>query len=233
MRPIIGLIPLYDDFKDSYWMLPGYMKLLEKCGALPVMLPLTDDKDELDELFDHIDGLLFTGGHDVGPDVYGEKASDKCGTPCKLRDEMEAYLLDKALKSNKPLFGICRGIQFINAYMGGSLYQDLSSEHPSEVTHQMTKPYDRAVHKVSVKDNTLLAKIIGSGQYEVNSYHHQAIKRLADGLVSMAESEDGLIEAVSVEGCKFALAVQWHPEFAYEKDEKCLLLIQAFVNACK
>lgn len=233
MRPVIGLIPLFDDDKESYWMLPGYMKVLEKCGALPIMLPLTNDEEELDSLYEIVDGLLLTGGHDVGPDVYGEIAKATCGIPCKQRDKMEAYLLTKTLNNNKPVFGICRGIQFMNAHLGGTLYQDLPTEFPTDVEHHMEKPYDIPIHKVEIVKDTKLADIIGSGEYPVNSYHHQAIKDLAKGVTVMAISEDGLVEAIGVDGVDFAMAVQWHPEFSYEKDEKSVQLIQAFVNACK
>jgi len=233
MKPVIGLIPLYDDEKESYWMLPGYMKVLEKCGAIPMMLPLTTDAAILDQLLLHMDGILLTGGHDVGPKVYGEVPSEKCGTACELRDEMEGYLLEKALREDLPVFGICRGIQFINAYLGGTLYQDLPTEHPTQTEHHMEKPYDRPIHKVEVLEDTLLAEIIGAGEYGVNSYHHQAIKDLAEKLMIMAKSEDGLIEAVSVKGARFAMAVQWHPEFSYETDGNSVKLIQAFIDACK
>ena len=233
MRPIIGLIPLYDEKKDSYWMLPGYMKVLEKCGALPIMLPLTSDKSELSQAFKICDGLLFTGGHDVGPAVYGQEKSEKCGDTCELRDNMEAYLLDRALEMNMPVFGICRGIQFFNAHLGGSLYQDLPSEYECKVEHHMSPPYDRQAHGVEVKSDTLLASIIGAGVHEVNSYHHQAIKKLAEGVIASAVSEDGLIEGIEVKNRKFAMAVQWHPEFSYESNEDSVRLIQAFVDACK
>lgn len=233
MKPVIGLIPLYDDEKESYWMLPGYMKVLEKCGALPIMLPLLDNQDDLKELLEHIDGLLLTGGHDVDPAIYTDSASDKCGVPCKLRDSMEGKLLDMALSMDMPVIGICRGIQFMNAHLGGTLYQDLPSEHKSGVNHQMVKPYDRAVHKVEVYENNILSDIIGAGEYGVNSYHHQAIKDLAKDLEVLAKAEDGIVEAVSVKGKKFALAVQWHPEFSFEKDTRAVKLIQAFVDACK
>ncbi len=231
-KPIIGLIPLYDDEKESYWMLPGYMKAVEACGGLPIMLPLTTDGDELDQAYGLCDGILFTGGHDVNPSIYGAEESAKCGQPCKMRDEMEGYLLDKCLGDNKPLLGICRGIQFINAHLGGTLYQDLPSEYESDLEHHMEPPYDRAVHNVEVIGETKLADIIGAGIHGVNSYHHQAIKALAPHLIQMAKSEDGLIEAVEVEGQKFAMAVQWHPEFAYTNNEECRKIVQAFVDAC-
>ncbi len=232
MKKIIGLIPLYDDEKESYWMLPGYMKVLEACGALPIMLPLTTDPEELRDAFSLCDGILMTGGHDVDPKLYGEEAKAVCGTACRPRDEMERYLFDGCLREDKPVFGICRGIQLMNALLGGTLYQDLPSEHPSPVEHHMSPPYDLPIHNVEIVDGTRLSDIIGAGTYAVNSYHHQAVKTLAPQARAMAFSEDGLVEALEVSGKKFAVGVQWHPEFAFERDPKCRALVQAFVDAC-
>lgn len=232
MKSVIGLIPLYDDEKDSYWMLPGYMKVIERCGAFPVMLPLTDDQEELDTVFNICSGLLFTGGHDVEPELYKAVKTDKCGETCRMRDDMESYLLGKALEKDMSVLGICRGIQFMNAYLGGTLYQDLETEYDCKVEHHMKPPYDVKAHMVSVYPHTLLASIIGDGEHEVNSYHHQAIKDIADGIEIMAVSEDGLVEAISVKDKSFAVGVQWHPEFSYERSEESVKLVQAFVNAC-
>ncbi|MBP3806215.1 MAG: gamma-glutamyl-gamma-aminobutyrate hydrolase family protein [Oribacterium sp.] len=233
MRPIIGLIPLYDDDKDSYWMLPGYMKVIEKCGGLPVMLPLTDDKAELNDAYKICDGILFTGGHDVSPLVYGQATTDKCGITCQLRDSMEGHLLDLCIRDDKPLLGICRGIQFINAYLGGTLYQDLPSEFDSKIEHHMLPPYEQAAHKVNVEVGTKLSCIIGPGIHEVNSYHHQAIKKLSPRVTKMTTSEDGLVEAIEIKDQRFAVAVQWHPEFSYKVCEDSIKLVQAFVDACR
>lgn len=232
MKKVIGLIPLYDEEKDSCWMLPGYMKVIEACGALPVMLPLTVNQEELDQCFSMCDGLLFTGGHDVDPALYGEEKLPECGQCCHERDVMESYLFDKAVKEDLPVFGICRGIQFMNARLGGSLYQDLETQHPSGTEHHMTPPYDRGIHKVTIRDGSLLADIIGAGEHRVNSYHHQAVKDLAPVAEAMAYSEDGLVEALRLPDKKFIVGVQWHPEFAYEKNPECLKLVQAFVDAC-
>ena len=232
MNPVIGLIPLYDDEKESYWMLPGYMKVLESCGALPIMLPLTADRAVLEQAFLMCDGLLLTGGHDVGTDIYGKEPIKECGIPCKPRDEMESILFEMALKADKPVLGICRGIQFMNAYLGGDLYQDLPTEYECKVEHHMAPPYDRSAHKVEVLEGSRLADMIGAGVHEVNSYHHQAIKCLADSLESMAVSEDGLIEAACVKDKKFMVAVQWHPEFSYESNSDSMKIVQAFVDSC-
>lgn len=234
MKPVIGLIPLYDDEKDSYWMLPGYMQLLELCGALPIMLPLTNDKSALEQAFSLCDGLLLTGGHDVDPHIYGEVPSDRCGALCTARDEMESILFELALRDDKPVLGICRGIQFMNAYLGGTLYQDLNTEYrgvSSCVDHHMAPPYDRAVHKVMVKEGTMLADLIGAGEHGVNSYHHQAIKDVADCVEIMAVSLDGLPEALWVKNKRFMLGVQWHPEFSYAVNPDSQKIAQAFVDA--
>lgn len=231
MKPVIGLIPLYDDDKDSYWMVPGYMHVIEQCGGLPIMLPLTDDESELLQAYNMCDGILLTGGHDVGTDVYHQQAKETCGIPCSLRDKMESYILEQSLKDDKPVLGICRGIQFMNAYMGGDLYQDLPTEYECKVEHHMEAPYDRKAHVVEVLANTLLADIIGSGLHNVNSYHHQAVKELAPGLTVMAVSEDGLVEAISVDNHKFIVGVQWHPEFWYKDNADSVRLIQSFVDA--
>lgn len=233
MRPVIGLIPLYDETKESYWMLPGYMKVLEQCGALPIMLPLTSDEEELTQSLELCDGLLLTGGHDVDPSLYHEQPKATCGVPCKERDSMESLLLGKALEKDMPVFGICRGIQFLNAYLGGTLYQDLPTEYDSAIEHHMEPPYDRTAHKVTILADTVLADILGAGELPVNSYHHQAVRDIAPGVTKMAISEDGLVEAISVDGKKFAVGVQWHPEFSYENNAQSIKLVQAFVDACR
>lgn len=229
---VIGLIPLYDDEKESYWMLPGYMKVMEKCGALPIMFPLSKDPEVIKQCFEMCDGILMTGGHDVNPKVYGAEAIAECGIPCDVRDEMERILFDMAMENDKPVLGICRGIQLMNALLGGSLYQDLPTEYELDVEHHMQPPYNRVAHKVEILEGTPLANIIGSGMYGVNSYHHQAVREVAPKAEVMAFSEDGLVEAINVPDKKFIMGVQWHPEFSFEDDDKCMKLVQAFVNAC-
>lgn len=231
-RPMIGVIPLVDEERESYWMLPGYMKALEQAGAIPVMLPLTVDGDELGQLARTMDGFLFTGGQDVSPEIYGEAAIPECGAPCRERDMMEQLLLSEALKLDKPILGICRGIQFINAALGGTLYQDLPSMHPSETEHHQCAPYDVPVHRVSILENTPLFELLRTKELAVNSYHHQAVRKPASRLSVMAISEDGLAEAVYMPDKRFVWAVQWHPEFSYEKDEAARKIFAAFAAAC-
>ena len=121
----------------------------------------------------------------------------------------------------------------MNVCFGGTLYQDLPTQHPSGVEHRMSPPYDRVVHEVEVLEGTLLYDIIGSGRIGVNSYHHQAIKALADGMESMAFSDDGLVEAVCMPGKRFIVGLQWHPEFLYATDESSRKIVRAFVESMR
>ena len=165
----------------------------------------------------------------MSPSVYHAGKEPWCGSCCELRDEMEQYILNGAVEQDKSVLGICRGIQFMNACYGGTLYQDLATEHTSCVDHHMKPPYDRVAHQVTLQKGTLLYNILGREQIGVNSYHHQAIRKLSSNFQTMAFSEDGLIEAIYMPSKKFIVGVQWHPEFFYEVDENSRKLINAFV----
>ena len=127
-KPMIGLIPLVDEKRESYWMLPGYMEGIARAGGLAVMLPLTDKDEDIVRLLEAFDGFVFTGGHDVDPAIYGQEKLDICGDLCPGRDSMEQKLLRAALEADKPVLGICRGLQLINAVLGGTLWQDLPAQ---------------------------------------------------------------------------------------------------------
>lgn len=233
-KPMIGVLPLYDSAKDSYWMLPAYMKAIENEGGIPVMLPLTTDGNIITALADSFDGFLFTGGHDLNPELYKETAEEVCGESCDERDLMEKLLFDRVVELDKPAFGICRGLQLFNALCGGSLYQDIPAQLKSEisVSHKQKPPYAEPSHSVHIHTNTLLHNILLTETIEVNSYHHQGIKALAVSLTAAAVAEDGLVEAVAMEDKRFILAVQWHPEFSYSVDSNSRKLFSAFVEAC-
>lgn len=232
-KPLVGIVPLVDEERESLWMLPGYMEGLTRAGAIPVMLPLISDKADLARLVEELDGFLLSGGHDVDPALYGEKPLPQCGIPCTPRDEMEKILVALALEQDKPVLGICRGIQFLNAVLGGTLYQDIPAQRPSELEHHQTPPYDRPVHRVKLKRESPLAKLLEAETLEVNSYHHQGIKTLAPGLEEMAWAEDGLVEAVYMPGKRFVWAVQWHPEFSWKSQEASRRILTAFVRAAE
>ena len=233
LKPLVGVMPLWDDGKESIWMLPGYLEGIRNAGGIPVILPFTTDTDELGQLAEMCDGFLFTGGHDVSPHIYNEEPLDDSVVCCKERDEMESYYLRVAMTSDKPVLGICRGIQFINAALGGTLYQDLPTQHPSDIEHHQKPPYDIPVHSISIVENSPLGKLLDTDQLQVNSYHHQAVRELSPKLMTMATSPDGLVEAVYMPGHRFLWAVQWHPEFSYLSDVSSQKIFSAFVEAMK
>ncbi len=233
MRPITGVMPLWDDERKSLWMLPGYLDGIHEAGGIPVVLPLADDEEELEKLTDMCDGFLFTGGHDISPEIYHEIPLDGLISSCKKRDRMEIFILKKALITGKPVLGICRGIHLINGVLGGTLYQDLPSQHPSETNHHQTPPYDIPVHTVELVRDSPLYACLKKDMIPVNSYHHQAVKDLAPGLCPMAVSPDGLIESLYRPDHPFLWAVQWHPEYSFKTDICSRKIFESFVTAMK
>ena len=233
-RPVIGLTPLMDIERESYWMLPGYMEALRDAGALPVMLPLTGGEDELRRMTELCDGFLLTGGQDVSPVLYGaEKETDKLGILCPERDIMDARLLRLAIEADLPVFGICRGLQLMNAALGGTLWQDLPTQRPGEILHRTKLPKDAVAHEVRLTEGGFLHALLGKDSLGVNSFHHQAIKTLAPCLRAAAVAPDGLVEAVELPGKRCVRAVQWHPEFSWRVCEESRLLLRSFVDLCR
>lgn len=230
-KTVIGVTPLWDGERDSYWMLPGYLEGLELAGAIPIILPLAADGADIAQLADLCDGFLFTGGQDVAPQLYGEAMKPTCGELCPARDTLEQELLNRALEQDKPILGICRGLQILNVTLGGTLYQDLPTEHPSEIEHSMKPPYDQAAHTVRILPDTPLAALLQKQELGVNSCHHQAIRSLAPSLVEMARSTDDLIEAMYLPGKTFVWGVQWHPELSFRTDEDSRKMFMALVTA--
>lgn len=232
-KPLIGVVPLVDEERESFWMLPGYFEGIEEAGGIPVMLPLTSDPEDLTQMANFCDGFLFTGGQDVSPRLYGEETREGCGECCPARDEMEQALLTQALGLDRPVLGICRGIQFLNAALGGTLYQDLPTEHYSKIVHHQERPYDQPSHEVSLLRGSPLAELLGDKTLAVNSCHHQGVRHLADSLSAMAYAPDGLVEAVWMPGKRFVWAVQWHPEFSHKASEASRKIFRAFVERCQ
>ena len=232
-KPLIGVLPLVDTEKDCYWMLPNYMQGIENSGGIPVMLPLTEDKEIIKQLVNTCDGFLFTGGQDVAPEIYNAKRTKECGESSSQRDNMESELFSLAYEQDKSIFGICRGIQFINAIMGGTLYQDLLTEHPTDTIHHQPHPYDKPIHNVTLVKNSPLHKLLDCDKLNVTSLHHQAVKVLAPRLECMAVSDDGLCEAVYAPDKSFVWAVQWHPEYSFFADENSRKIFKKFIDSMK
>ena len=231
-KPLIALMPLWDKKLNSYWMLPGYMELIIKSGGVPVMLSFSDDEESIKEIAQRFDGFIFTGGDDIATSYYGQEKLEQCGEPCVQRDSLEFALFNEVVKTDKPILGICRGMQFLNVALGGTLYQDLPTQRQSDTSHKQPAPHDAPTHGVTVEQGTMLYDILGTNQLRVNTLHHQAVDQIAPCLQVCARAEDGLVEAVYAPEKAFLMGVQWHPEMLFDKDENNLKIGKAFVRAC-
>ena len=234
MKPVIGIIPLFDEEKDSIWMVPGYMDGIRRAGAVPMILPLVCDQADLRQIKSMCSGYLFTGGHDVDPSLYGEEKTGLCGPACMERDRLEQNVFRMAWEDHKAVLGICRGLQLINVLMGGTLFQDLPSEFQGTccIEHHMKPPYSRVCHQVELVQGGPLCKLLGRNSMGVNSYHHQGIKKLAPGLKATAVAEDGLVEGIYAPDREYIQAVQWHPEFMGAGDADAAKIFEGFIKGC-
>lgn len=231
-RPIIGVMPIYDYKLKNAWMLNEYFDALIEVGAIPVMLPISNDAETIKQTVDELDGFLFTGGDDVDPTLYGKECtfSEQTYLP---KDEMEKKYIEEIVARDKPFFGICRGLQILNAALGGTLYQDLhkeASNHTLCIHHQDTER-SSTIHEVNIDVNSQLYTILKEKRYQVNSLHHQAAQKTGKDLIATAISEDGIIEALEMPGKRFVVGVQWHPELRYKVDTTSKKLFEAFVQA--
>ena len=210
-KPMIALIPLVDQERGRWWMNPDYMHSVTRAGGIAVMLPLTDREADLEQIAESFDGFIFTGGVDLDPVLYGQEKLDCCGDICPQRDAMELKLFRMVYQLDKPILGICRGIQLMNVALGGTLYQDIPTQIPSELPHRVSeRPFDREVHEITVSPELpfgALPLTLG-----VNSRHHQCIQDLAPGLKIRATASDGVIEAMYMPGKRHVRGVLWHPE---------------------
>lgn len=208
-----------------------YSTCVEKAGGIPVTIPLIDNEDYIDALSNRLDGFLFSGGPDIHPYYYGQSIKKGNGLVVLERDKFELKLLEKVLKKNKPVFGICRGLQLINIFFGGTIHQDIYQAKLTDIEHisSMIPKYCYS-HKVSIYKKSKIYEAFDRVNMDVNSYHHQAINKLGRGIKETAWSEDGIIEGIENDDYNFVVAVQWHPEMMGEVHEDQLKLFKLFIK---
>jgi len=237
-RPLIG-VPTGREKSQRFFglalyiMNQSYVRALENMGALPVLIPLQMSEATLRGTFERLDGLFLAGGEDIDPSTYYAERKPHLGATDSERDRTELLLTEWALETGMPILGVCRGIQVLNVACGGTLFQDLQSEHPDFTKHDYFPPnYERhrISHGVEIEAGSWLAHSLGTS-FEVNSMHHQGIERLGDGLRVVAVTEDGLVEGIEAPGLPFVVAVQWHPEELARTDSHSSHLFYDFVYA--
>lgn len=225
IKPLIG-ITCSKTAEGKIAMSQNYLNSVWEAGAVPVFLAYTEDEDKLAEYAQVFDGFLFGGGDDMDPARYGEEKMFDSVEIDADRDAFELSLYRHVKPTNKPILGICRGIQLLNVAEGGSLYQHIDG-------HRQDAPGTTTAQKTIVFEGSMLHGLTQKSEILVNSFHHQNIKALAPTLTADAISEDGYIEAVHMEGHPFYLGVQWHPEIFRQQDPAMQRVFAAFVNACR
>ena len=235
-RPNIGITPDWAQPEDQafprYELKVPYSDAVLRAGGLPFVLPYSDDPTCVEAYLDRVSGVLVTGGaFDIPPEAYGEAAREGLGALKEGRTAFEAALMRGALKRNMPVLGICGGMQLLNVVLGGTLFQDIGREVQGAREHEQKHDRTQPQHPVEVKSGTQLAEALGHGQLMVNSTHHQAVRKVGKDVTISAVAPDGVVEGVEHPGYRFALGVQWHPEYAV--DEADPLIFRAFVSACR
>ena len=229
MRPVIGITCSEDEANNRAYLARPYYYAVVKAGGLPVMLPSVPETEELLEI---MDGIIFSGGGDVDPHYFGEEPVQGTGEISPIRDAVEIKLAELALSGKIPSLGICRGAQVLNIAAGGTVHQDIDIGYDKHLKHVQQAPRWYATHNIDIPETSKLFEIMGEKTLRVNSFHHQAINRLGNGLLACAWSSDGVIEAFEATGDNnFILGVQFHPETMWHRDRKFLKLFEALVLA--
>ena len=240
MEPIIGITANSTYIDNRSYPEPhkvnfsprNISKAVTMAGGIPIILPV-NEPEIAQKYAELVDGLILAGGEDVSPILYGEDARNTIKATYPKRDKAEVAITEKVIASGKPILGICRGLQLLNVIFGGTLYQDLSEKEDLFVKHIQETPSNHPIHTVSVNEISYMSSFL-SDELFVNSFHHQVIRDLGKGLRIAAKSNDGVIEAIeSVDENKSIIAIQWHPENLYYKDNDQLALFENLVLRAK
>lgn len=217
---------------NRFYLARYYSEAVEAAGGLPVHIPLIPRADYIRGVMDSIDGLLLPGSDsDMDPVRYGREPHPKLGSVHPEKDETDLLALIEAEERAMPVFAICFGIQSLNVSRGGTLIQDIGTQHPDAIKHEQGAPRDRPSHRVRILDGSILRELAATESVAVNSHHHQAVETLGRELVATAWTSDDLVEAVEdPRSDRFVLGVQWHPELGWERDTLSQTLFARFVD---
>jgi putative glutamine amidotransferase len=230
MRPVIGITSAFHEEEEQFCLSRCYVDAVDRAGGIPVILPPLPPESAIVSL-QNINALLLSGGGDLDPVFFGEEALPCTKTISPRRDAYELYLARVALERHIPILGICRGMQVLNVAAGGTVFQDVSFAVRQPLQHTQNAPRWYATHLIDITPDSQLAAIFGVRRLRVNTFHHQAVGRVAPGFTIAARSLDGVIEAVESPAHAFAVGVQFHPEGMWEKAPLFLKLFSALTAA--
>ncbi len=225
-RPLIGITarrPGADNGSRVVGIPGDYIDAVVLAGGTPCLLPAVSADEGALAVFDRLDGLLLSGGGDVLPGLYGREPHPATAEIDPLRDRFEFALCRRALDRGAPVLGICRGIQVMNAALGGTLIQDIPTERDGDLSHYIRTPSDAPAHTVTCAPGSTIGGLLGTKALPVNSRHHQAVDLVADGLYATAVAPDGIIEAIESTDGRAFLGVQFHPENLVRDRSSCFL----------
>jgi putative glutamine amidotransferase len=212
----------------------AYLHAVQQAGGVPVALPPQLSSASMRQLAGDLQGLLLTGGGDMDPALFGETPHATLYDVAPSRDTLETSVLHVALDRGLPVLAVCRGLQVLNVALGGSLHQDVGTDPGTQLAHSQKEPRDQPTHKVKLTPGCRLAATLGADELEVNSMHHQAIKRLGRGLTAVAWAPDQIVEGAEIgDPSRFVLGVQWHPEELVGHSEPARRLFAALVAAAR
>lgn len=232
IKPIIGIgsdIESPSGKREQSFVYLTYAEAVRRAGAIPLLVP--PQPENAAELVDALDGLLLAGGDDCDPAIYGEERHSTVDPMDPRRQENDLALAHAARAKGLPTFGICLGLQVMNIEAGGTLIQDIDSQHDTEIAHASI-PEDRARHAVMIEGGTRLAELLAESELHVNSSHHQAVREVGEGLRVTAHAPDGIIEGLEDPRHPFYLGVQWHPE-DMTGEGSATSLFAAFIGAAR
>jgi len=232
-RPRIGITMRIDYETERFYLSRWYSEALEAAGGLPLHISLIPVEQYIKGALEDLDGVLLPGSDsDVDPLLYNREPHRRLGSVHTIKDRTDLLVLEEVERRGMPLLAICFGMQVLNVARGGTLVQDIESELPEAIKHQQGAPRDRRSHRVRFLEGSLLGELASGPHAPVNSHHHQAIESLGKDLIASAWTADGLVEGLEdPRGDRFCLAVQWHPEIAWEEDGFSKRLFARFVMA--
>lgn len=230
MKPKIGIV-VCGLHENKQFVTNAYIQSIRYAGGLPLIIPLVKSNPAIDDYIRLCDGFLFCGGADITPLLFGQEPVNGIGETNISLDIFQIRLMKRILLTKKPVLAICRGIQILNVACGGTIYQDISLKSGDILNHMQSSNSRKDIsHKITVEQGTRLHKIVGSILY-TNSFHHQAISSLGQGLIVSAHTSDGVIEAIEMPDRSFVIGVQWHPEAMFRNSSEMRELFHAFIRA--